>query len=87
MSGTVSYGLHDCRHLKLVPVISSFDCDGNIMPLYVRIGTESLKIYNAYQSDSTFQLINFKCEVMDNDTVKSIKLTYHVNDDKWSMPV
>lgn len=87
MSAIVSHGLHDCRHLKLVSVIASFNSDGNIIPLYVRIGTESLKIYNAYQSESTFQLMNFKCEVMDNDTVKPIKLTYHLNDHKWSMPV
>lgn len=87
MAAIISHGLHDCTHLKIVSVISSFDCDGNIMPLYVRIGEESLKIYNAYQSESTFNLLHFKCEVMDCDRVKPIKLTYHINDHKWSMPV
>lgn len=87
MAAIISHGLHDCTHLKIVSVISSFDCDGNIMPLYVRIGEESLKIYNAYQSESTFNLLHFQCEVMDYDRVKPIKLTYHINDHKWSMPI
>lgn len=87
MSAIVSHGLHECKHLKIVPVISSFDSEGNITPLYVRINGESFKIYNSYQSNSTFQLLHFKCEVMVHDRVKPLDLMYHVNDHKWSMPV
>lgn len=86
MAGIVSHGLNDCKHLKIVPVISSFDCDGNILPLYVKIGSERLKIYNAYEFESTFNQMHFRCEVMDYDRVKPLKLTYHVNDHKWSIP-
>ena len=86
MAGIVSHGLNDCPHLKIVSVIASFDSAGSIMPLYVRIGEESLKIYTAYQSESTYSLLHFNCEVMDYDRVKPIKLTYHVGDHKWSMP-
>lgn len=64
MGAIVSYGLHDCAQLKIVPVISSFDKEGNITPLYVRIDGEALKIYNAYQVDSPFQLLHFKCEIV-----------------------
>lgn len=86
MSVIVSYGLHDCTHLKIVPVISAFDCEGNITPLYVRIAGESLKIHNAYQADSTFPILSFNCEVMNHDRVKPIKLSYHINDHVWSIP-
>lgn len=86
MAAVISHGLHDCTHLKIVPVISSFDCDGNIVPLYVRIDGEALKIYNSYQVDSTFRIQSFHCEVMEHDRVKSIKLSYHINDQVWSMP-
>jgi len=86
MAGRVSYGLNDCPHLKIVSVIASFDSAGSIMPLYVRIGEESLKIHTAYQADSTYSLLHFNCEVMDYDRVKPIKLTYHIGDHKWSMP-
>lgn len=87
MGATVSYGLHDCTHLRMVSVISSFDKEGNIKPLYVRIDGEPLKIYNAYLSNSTYSLLHFKCEVMTNDRVQPLMLMYHVNDHKWSMPV
>ena len=63
MSAYVLHGLNECRHLQVVPVISSFDCDGNIFPLYVRIDGQSLKIYNARRVDSTIRIINFNCEV------------------------
>lgn len=87
MTGRVSHGLNDCPHLKIVSVIASFNPGGDIIPLYVRIDGESLKIHTAYQTDSTYSLLHFNCEVMDYDRVKPIKLTYHIGDHKWSMPV
>ena len=86
MSTYVSHGLKECHYLQVVPVISSFDCDGNIFPLYVRIDGQSLKVYNARRVDSTIQVIHFNCEVMDYDRVKSIKLSYHIGDLVWSTP-
>ena len=87
MAGIISYGVQDCRQLKIVSVISSFDTQGHIMPLYVRLNGESLKIHNAtLLPDSTFQLRLFRCEVMDQGAVKPIKLTYHVKEMMWSMP-
>ena len=86
MSTYVSHGLKECHYLQVVPVISSFDCDGNIFPLYVRIDGQSLKVYNARRVDSTIQIIHFNCEVMNYDRVKSIKLSYHIGDLVWSTP-
>ena len=86
MPSYVSHGLNECRHLQVVPVISSFDCDGNIFPLYVRIDGQSLKVYNARRVDSTLRIINFNCEVMNYDRVKKIKLSYHIGDMVWSTP-
>lgn len=88
MTARVSHGLNDCQHLKVVSVISSFDCYGHIMPLYVRIDGESLKVYNAHLCpESTFRLLHYRCEVMDHDRVKPIKLIYHINDLRWTIPV
>ena len=86
MATIISYGLHDSPHLTLVSVISSFDCEGNIIPLYVRIGKESLRIHNAYQCESTFRVLNFRCEVIDHNRIKPLKLSYHKADLVWSMP-
>ena len=86
MSAYISQRLRECRHLQVVPVISSFDCEGNIFPLYVRIDGQSLKVYNARRMDSTLRIIHFNCEVMNYDRVKRIKLSYHIGDMVWSMP-
>jgi len=86
MPPLISYGLQDCPHLKPVSVISSFDAKGNILPLYVRLEEESLKIYNAYQLASTMRVLNFNCEVMDGDKVKPLKLSYHIADLTWTTP-
>ena len=87
MAGYVSKGIHDCSHLKIVSVIASFDTSGTITPLYVRIGEEPLKIYNSVPSGvSTYKLYYFDCEVMDGDAVKPLRLTYHLEDNVWSIP-
>lgn len=87
MAAKVSHGLFDCPHLKIVSVISSFDCEGHIMPLYVRIGNESLKVHNAHRIASTIRILNFSCEIMDGDFVKPLKLSYHIADLVWTTPV
>ena len=86
MAATVSKGLKDCNHLKVVPVIAPYDGNGNILPLYVRIGEESFKIYNAYGSESTYRILTFKGEVMVQDAVRPIKLSYFMNDLIWCIP-
>ena len=86
MAATVSKGLKDCTPLKVVPVIATYDGNGNILPLYVRIGEESFKIYNAYVSESTYRILTFKGEVMVQDAVRPIKLSYFMNDLIWCIP-
>ena len=86
MTATVSTGLKDCTHLKVVPVIATYDGNGNILPLYVRIDEETFKIYNAYVSESTYRILTFKGEVMVQDAVRPIKLSYFMNDLIWCIP-
>ena len=87
MAATVSHGLKDCTHLRTVPVISTFDGNGNVLPLYVKLEGETFKIYNAYVSESTFRILTFKGEVMAQDnTVKQITLNYFLNDLIWCIP-
>ena len=87
MAGIISYGLHDSPNLKIVPVISSFDGSGRMIPLYVRIHGEALKILHAYEYESTYNLLRFRCEIIDYGIVKHIKLTYHVSYHTWSIPI
>lgn len=78
--------LHDNKRIRLVPVIASFDTDGNIVPLYIRFGEESLKVYNSVMSDSsTYKLFVFHCQVMDGEIVKPVRLTYFLEDNVWAV--
>ena len=87
MAMRVSHGLHDCTHLTPVSVISSFDSHGNILPLYVRIDGENVKIDTAcLSSDSNQRILHFNCEATDGEIVRPIKLWYHINDMTWSIP-
>ena len=86
MAATISKGVKDCFHLKVVPVIATYDGNGNILPLYVRINEETFKIYNAYVSESNFRILTFSGEVMVQDAVRPIKLSYFINDLMWCIP-
>ena len=69
--------------LKAVSVIASFDTSGQIKPLYIRIGKESLKVYRSFlMAHNIFGNI-FRCEVMDGDQVKEVKLSYHADKFLW----
>lgn len=82
----VSYGLKDSPNLQIVSVIASFDTDGNSKPLYVRIGTESLKVYSASIKSTTAQIMTFRCQVVDRDTLKQLELSYHSLEYLWVIP-
>lgn len=42
--GVISFNSYDYERVKCVPVIASFDSDGHIMPLYVRINGQPFKV-------------------------------------------
>lgn len=74
------------NHLTIVPVIASFDTNGNIKPIYVRINNESLKIISAINySESTFNVVEYSCKVIDGDYIKPLSLTYHAQDRIWTI--
>lgn len=84
MSGHVSYTTFDHTPSDIVPVIASFDKQGHIRPLYVRLGSESYKINDAF-CDATFSnTITFRCHVIDNGYLKPLVLIYHRSCNMWS---
>ena len=85
MTAIVSNGLKDCSHLTIVPVISSFDREGNVLPLYVRLEGQPFKIYNPYVCESNTRILTFRCEIITNNMVRNIKLKYFVHDLVWCL--
>lgn len=71
---------------NMVPVIASFDSEGHVRPLYVRINEVSLKIYSSYEKPSFHGFMEFQCKVIDNNCLKPLILTYHKRENIWSTP-
>ena len=86
MPGVVSNTTYDHTNINIVSVIASFDTDGHIKPLYVRISEDSLKIYSSWLKPSFRGLMEFQCKVIDNDCLKPLVLTYHMTENVWTIP-
>lgn len=86
MPAFVSYGLKDSPHLQIIPVIASFDVDGNIKPLYVRIGEESLKVYSCRLKSAPADIKTFRCQIQDEEMLKPLELSYHARESLWTIP-
>ena len=86
MSATVSYTSHDYLAITHVPVIASFDSEGHIAPLYVRINQESYKIASFWIRSAFANTIEFNCKIIDGQFLKLLVLTYYKAEDVWAIP-
>lgn len=80
-------GIKDSPNLQPVSVIASFDVNGHVKPLYVRLGEESLKVHSSWiKPDSYASVCIYECQVIDNGVLKTITLNYHHHDKLWCVP-
>ena len=86
MSGFVSNTTYDSSNILRVSVIASFDIAKHIKPLYVRISSESFKIYSSYEKQSFQELLEFQCQIIDGDLLKPLTITYHKHENIWTIP-
>ena len=77
--------LRDMGSIELVSVIASFDTEGHIRPLYIRIGEDSLKVHSSWLKPSYAQQHEFQCRVVDQGVLKPIKLTYYEKEATWAI--
>lgn len=80
----ISHSFMDCTSSIIVPVIASFDSNGKIKPLYVRIHGASYKIDSSVMYSSFINTIDFNCKVIDGDSIKPLMLTFHRREGVWS---
>ena len=80
------HGIKDSPHLQVVSVIASFDTDGKVKPLYVRIGRGSYKVHYSWVKPGVSNIYTYQCQIEDGDTLKPLELTYHAKDSLWVMP-
>lgn len=86
MSGVTSATSFDCNTSEIVSVIASFDTDGHVKPLYVRINQESLKVHSSWMKPSFRGVLEFQCKVIDNDCLKLLTISYYKNENVWVTP-
>ena len=86
MSQILSQNSHDYLQMKTVPVIASFNDEGQIKPLYVGIDGERYKVHSYWVRRSFSNQIEFQCKLIVGDTLKIIIITYYLNECVWTIP-
>lgn len=84
MATTVSLKVYD--NSTLVPVIASFDNEGHIRPLYVRIDGDAYKIHTSWLKPGFARTSVFQCQLIDNGQLKPLILTYYHQENVWTIP-
>lgn len=64
-------------HLETVPVIASFSKDGNVIPLYVKLDGQTIKVSCRSSQKSTDYSV-FKCDYMrdDDDLIHTFEIIF-----------
>ena len=86
MSQILSQNSHDYLREEIVPVIASFNDDGQIKPLYVGINGNSYKIDSYWVRRSFSNQVEFHCKIIIENVIKPIILTYYLHECIWTIP-
>jgi len=72
--------------VELVPVIASYDTQGRIRPLFVRINSEEYKVENYWEKYSCGNNVDYNCTLSRENRTYKLILTYHIRETTWSIP-
>lgn len=72
--------------IELVPVIASYDTEGRVKPLYVRINDERYKVEYYWVKSSAGNNIEYNVTVSKDGRTYKLILTYHIRETSWSIP-
>ncbi len=86
MHAIISHSTFDYDANSTVSVIVSFDTDGHIAPIYIRIGESSCKVNSFWISQKFRNVLDYHCNVIDDGVLKPILLSYHKSEDVWTIP-
>lgn len=86
MAQIISHNSHDYTPVRIIPVIASFNEDGQIKPLYVGIDGERYKIHSYWIRRSFSNQIEFSCKLIWGETLQTIVITYYMNECIWTIP-
>ena len=75
--------IYEFHNAKLVSVIASFNTDGKVKPLYVRMNEEPVKVLSSKVIQTTLHMIAFEVIVDDYGRQRIIRLLYKINESVW----
>ena len=84
MSGIYSFRSHDYMPVHIVPVIASFDTDGHIVPIYVRLGGKSYKYQSHWENSRFVGQLKFAASLWMVE--KPLILTFFKEENVWGIP-
>ena len=84
--GKPSFTSYDYQAVTCIPVIASFDSEGHIAPLYIRINGISMKVDSYWIRSTSFQnILDFNCKVIDGEYIRPITIYYHQRECVWTV--
>lgn len=86
MAQIVSTNSHDYIPVSIIPVIASFNEEGQIKPLYVGIDGERYKVQSYWIRRSFSNQIEFNCKLLFGETLRTMIITYYMNECIWTIP-
>ena len=86
MAQIVSTNSYDYIPVSIIPVIASFNEEGQIKPLYVGIDGERYKVQSYWIRRSFSNQIEFNCKLLFGETLRTMIITYYMNECIWTIP-
>ena len=72
--------------IELVPVIASYDTEGHVKPLYVRIRNDKYKVEKYWVKSAFGNNLDFNVTLSKDNMTYKLILTYHIRETAWSIP-
>ena len=72
--------------VTVIPVIASFNEDGQIKPLYVGIDGNRYKVESYWVRRSFANQIEFNCKLLLEESLQTLIITYYMNECIWTIP-
>ena len=86
MGAIKSYTSFDYEPANMVPVIASFDTEGHIKPIYVRLNGIAYHVDSYWVCSHFADILEYNCKVAVGDCLRPLKLTYYGKERVWLMP-
>lgn len=72
---------------KIIPVIASFDTEGHVKPLYVRILGDSYKVLSHWCPMSNYTgIVEYNCKIAVRGYERPLLLKYYSREKIWTIP-